>query len=111
MKHQSLKHPTEQELALHAGGDLGWLSAWRVRRHVNRCEPCRQSVEAFRAFGPDAARWGELPPDLDWSRLAMEMKANIRLGLESAGTTRGGSLRRGRRSSCVTSRPSWARRR
>ena len=78
-----MKHPSEQDLALHAGRDLGMLSAWRVGRHVARCGQCRQSVEAYAAFGPDSPKWCELPADLDWERLAREMKANIRLGLEA----------------------------
>ena len=78
-----MKHPGEQDLALHAGRDLGMLAAWRVGRHVARCEQCRQSVAAYAAFGPDSPKWSELPADLDWDRLAMEMKANIRLGLEA----------------------------
>ena len=78
-----MRHPSEQDLALHAGRDLGRFAAWRVGRHVARCEQCRQSVDAYAAFGPDSAKWSELPADLDWERLASEMKANIRLGLEA----------------------------
>ncbi|MEO7650332.1 MAG: hypothetical protein ABIZ80_07675 [Bryobacteraceae bacterium] len=78
-----MRHPSEQDLALHAGRDLGILAAWRVGRHVAHCGQCRASVEAYAAFGPDSPKWSELPPDLDWDRLAMEMKANIRLGLEA----------------------------
>ena len=43
-----MKHPSEQDLALHAGRDLGMLSAWRVGRHVARCEQCRQAVGGTR---------------------------------------------------------------
>lgn len=78
-----MKHPSEQDLALHAGRDLGMLAAWRVGRHVSYCEQCRESVDAYAAFGPDSPKWSELPADLDWDRLAIEMKANIRLGLEA----------------------------
>jgi hypothetical protein len=78
-----MRHPSEQELALHAGRDLGRFASWRVGRHVSQCEECRTLVEGFAAFGPDAAKWSELPADLDWDRLAREMKANIRLGLEA----------------------------
>jgi len=69
-------------LALYAGGELGALTRWRMERHVARCERCRAEVEAFertRQILPDLAEMPEVP----WNRLAAEMKANIRLGLEA----------------------------
>jgi hypothetical protein len=77
-----MNHPSEVDLALYAGGELRAWSRWRVGYHVARCPQCLREVEAFRG----GAEWvretaSELPSDLHWSRLAAEMKANIRVGL------------------------------
>jgi predicted anti-sigma-YlaC factor YlaD len=75
-----MKHPTQEMLALHAGGDLGRIAGWRTDRHLARCERCREEFDAFadvRAVLPDL---NEIP-EVAWNRLASEMKANIRLGL------------------------------
>jgi hypothetical protein len=77
-----MRHPSEAQLALHAGGDLGALARWRVERHVRRCEQCREEVSSYaslRTVLPDLSE----TPELAWSRLAAEMRANIRLGLEA----------------------------
>jgi hypothetical protein len=75
-------HVPETELALYVSRDL---ELWRrvvVRLHVSRCERCSRRVELYRA---DPARIreaiGELPPGVNWDRLAAEMTANIRVGL------------------------------
>lgn len=75
-----MRHPAISALALHAGGDLGPLAAWRLRRHLARCKRCRAGVAKFaavRAVMPELAAL----PGLPWNRLAAEMKANIHLGL------------------------------
>ncbi len=75
-----MKHPNEETLALHAGGDLGFFARWRIERHLAKCERCRDEVATFgevREILPDLAEIPEIP----WNRLAAEMKANIRLGL------------------------------
>jgi hypothetical protein len=77
-----MKHPSQATLALQAGGDLGFFSRWRVERHLTHCERCREELEAYqvtRQILPDLAEIPEIP----WNRLAAEMKANIRLGLEA----------------------------
>ncbi len=78
-----MKHPLEADLALHAGHDLGFVKEWRVGRHVSRCEQCRQTVDEFVVLRSTTVQLGELPADINWKRLASEMKANIRLGLEA----------------------------
>jgi hypothetical protein len=75
-----MKHPTQEMLALHAGGDLGWMAAWRTRRHVAFCEQCRDEVAAFSEVRETVPDLDEIP-EVSWNRLAAEMKANIRLGL------------------------------
>lgn len=77
-------HAVETDLALFATGDL---SPWRyalVRFHVARCAQCRETVDAFRGdrerLRQEASR---MPPGLNWERLAAEMAANIRVGLEA----------------------------
>ena len=82
-----MKHPNEAALALHAGGDLGRLARWRVERHLARCGPCRAEVAAFRALRellPEIAA----PPEMNWNRLAAEMKANIRLAVAAGDCVR-----------------------
>ncbi|MBZ5611499.1 MAG: hypothetical protein LAP38_24830 [Acidobacteriia bacterium] len=78
-----MKHPSEIQLALFAGGDLaGRWERWRVGRHVSHCAVCRSEVENLRAgSGQLQALAAELPKDLNWNRLAEEMTGNIRVGL------------------------------
>jgi hypothetical protein len=76
---------------LHAGGDLGFVARWRLERHLAGCDRCRDEVDAFvatREIIPDLAEIPEVP----WNRLAAEMKANIRLGLEAGECVRAGDV-------------------
>jgi len=75
-----MKHPTQETLALHAGGDLGWIAGWRARHHLKRCEQCREEIAAFSGMREVLPDLNEIP-EVAWNRLASEMKANIRLGL------------------------------
>jgi hypothetical protein len=76
------KHPSEANLALFAGGELGRWRQWTVERHVASCTSCRHDVSDFSALRAEALAMRELP-DLSWDRLAAEIRANIRLGLEA----------------------------
>jgi hypothetical protein len=77
-----MKHPSPAKLALHAGGDLGFADALRVRWHLSRCARCRGRVREFEQLRQETAEAALAPPPgLDWSRLESEMRANIRLGL------------------------------
>ena len=77
-----MTHPSETSLALHAGGDLGVWARWRISRHAVHCEGCRTRIEDFRSAREQLREeLAELPPELNWGRLAGEMKANIHLGL------------------------------
>lgn len=74
-----MKHLTETELALMAGDDCRWLESLRLGRHLRDCAECQEQVELFSAL-----RREQMPlPELDWNSLALEMRANIRLGLEA----------------------------
>lgn len=78
----SNRHPLETDLALFATRDLPWGAQLMTSLHVRGCPDCRARVEAFRL---DQERLldtlDELPPGVNWDRLAAEMKANIRVGL------------------------------
>ena len=42
-----MKHPNEEMLALSAGGDLPFWSAWQVGRHLRSCATCRETRDAY----------------------------------------------------------------
>jgi hypothetical protein len=77
-----VKHPSEMDLALFAGGELSRWKQWRVGKHLNDCQACRRDTADFSASRVETAALAELP-EVSWNRLAAEMKANIRLGLEA----------------------------
>ena len=78
-----MKHPSETQLALLAGGDLaGYRERWRVTRHVAHCGHCQAEVKSLRDASEQVRGLAaELPKDLNWNRLAAEMTGNIRVGL------------------------------
>lgn len=78
-----MTHPGEARLALYAGGDSGWLERRRTARHAKNCAECRQAITDFSALRSAAAELNTLPREISWSRLAAEMRANIRLGVEA----------------------------
>lgn len=79
-----MSHPRESVLALFAGNDLSGLLRLRVGLHVVRCAECRAAVQGFQAVKPAAAaEFGRLPANFQWDRMAEEMTANIRVGLEA----------------------------
>lgn len=77
-----MNHPSEIQLALFAGSDLGFWDRWRIQRHVSACSSCEESVQALRAASGQVRELAtELPKDLNWNRLSEEMTGNIRVGL------------------------------
>lgn len=79
-----MSHPGAAVLALYAGGELGFWERRRAGRHIRACADCRRAVEEFRAARQALpAGAGELPPGVEWPRLAAEMRANIRVGLSA----------------------------
>ena len=76
-----MKHPSEVDLALFAGNECGRVARFLLNRHVRECRECTGKVARFEMLRAEMA---EPPvPELDWSRLESEMRANIRLGLEA----------------------------
>jgi hypothetical protein len=77
-----VKHPGEIQLALFAGGDLGFVERRLVDKHLRGCEGCRSSVEGLRN-GTESLRKlaNEMPDGVNWTRLSQEMTGNIRVGL------------------------------
>lgn len=77
-------HPSEQHLALLAGGDLSILDRARLTWHVRSCTSCQREVAAVREAQTLAVSESlAMPAGLDWDRLSAEMNANIKLGLEA----------------------------
>lgn len=75
------RHPSDTDLALLSGEDLGFLARLRISRHVNGCLECAAALAEFRSVRDEAAMLPE--PQLNWASLEAEMRANIRLGLEA----------------------------
>ncbi|MBK9170384.1 MAG: hypothetical protein IPM24_23380 [Bryobacterales bacterium] len=78
------RHPSEAQLALWAGGELNWVSRFRVGRHLKACDRCMALADEFTAARDQARELQSLPDGMseaEWQRLAMDMEANIRLGL------------------------------
>ena len=76
------RHPFDTDLALYASGDLTGWERIKTALHVHRCRTCLAGIEAFkldRKRLSDSA--ADLPPGLNWDRMAAEMSANIRVGL------------------------------
>jgi hypothetical protein len=75
-----MEHPSQEVLALHAGGDLGWMARRKTARHLAGCQRCALEVAAFgelREMLPELKQIPEVP----WNRIAADMRGNIRLGL------------------------------
>jgi hypothetical protein len=77
-----MRHPNQATLALHAGGDLRRFRRWTTARHLAQCEPCREEIARFDEMREILPALAELP-DIAWNRLAAEIKANVRVGLEA----------------------------
>jgi anti-sigma factor RsiW len=75
-----MKHPSQEILALHAGGDLSWIARWKTARHLAGCERCTLEVAEFGALREVLPELNQIP-EVPWNRIAADMRANIRLGL------------------------------
>ncbi len=80
-----MKHPSIEKLALYAGGELPWWTRLTLHRHVTGCLQCQQEVALFGDVKTEARlEAAEMPANVNWDRLAAEMRANVRLGLEAS---------------------------
>ncbi len=79
-----MTHPLPSELALYSTGDLPLWRRPLLRLHVSGCDSCRSWVEAFGADRESLRELAaEMPAGINWDRLAAEMSANVRVGLEA----------------------------
>src|SRR5665213_385258 len=79
-----MTHPLQSDLALYSSGDLPLWRRQLLRLHVSGCDHCRSWVEAFAADRESlSALAAEMPAGVNWDRLAAEMAANVRVGLEA----------------------------
>lgn len=79
-----MKHPSIRDLALYTSNDLSLPRRLWLRRHIEACELCRTELNAFREAQLELEyAASDVPNDIHWNRLAAEMTANIRLGLEA----------------------------
>ncbi len=80
-----MKHPSEEELVLYAGNDLPVWKRLATGWHTRTCESCRHTVERYRQDMRAVAEAGpRLPQDVEWDRMALDMRANIQVGLQAA---------------------------
>jgi hypothetical protein len=79
-----MTHPLQTDLALYSTGDLPLWRRQLVRLHLSGCDGCRSWVAAFDSDRESIRRLAmELPQGVNWDRLAAEMSANVRVGLEA----------------------------
>jgi hypothetical protein len=76
-----MTHPSEAELALYAGSDLGWFQRKMADRHIRQCDACQAAVVGFSELRTEGGFPPVEMPALQWNRLSSEMAANIRLGI------------------------------
>lgn len=80
-----MKHPSIDQLAMYAGGELAWWTHWTLRRHIGGCAQCQYEVTLFQeAAAAVREEADQMPAGVQWDRLAAEMRANVRLGLEAS---------------------------
>jgi hypothetical protein len=79
------RHPEAHELALYVSRDLSVWRNFAVGRHLSACGSCRREIGLLANASSAFATEVELIPGgaAGWDRLASEMRANIRLGLEA----------------------------
>ena len=69
-------HPSEGDLALFAGGELGPVSRWRIEGHLSGCERCRQVVSEFFELRSQVMDLGDLP-HLDWAAFGERIQREL----------------------------------
>jgi len=91
-----MKHLTEADLAVYAGGEVGLWGRLRTARHLKYCAGCARLVRDFRALRDWTRAQNQLPEGVDWLQLSAEMKANIRVGLAAGECVAAPAAARGR---------------
>ena len=84
-----MEHPSQEVLALHAGGDLGWIARWKTARHVAGCQRCAGEVLAYGELRETLPELKQIP-GVPWNRIAADMRGNIRLRLAAGECVRPG---------------------
>jgi hypothetical protein len=80
-----MTHPGEDRLALYAGRDLPFWEQIAIGWHTRRCQACRRAADGFRHDAQAVSEAAhELPEELEWDRLALDMRANVQVGLQAA---------------------------
>ncbi len=79
-----MTHPAQTDLALYATRDLPLWRRPLMRLHLAGCASCRSWVAAFDSDRESIRRLAtEMPAGVNWDRMAAEMSANVRVGLEA----------------------------
>lgn len=79
-----MRHPVESEIALYSAGDLPLWRGAVVRLHVSGCATCQDRIGAYRTDRLSVRELAvDMPTGVNWDRLAAEMSANVRVGLEA----------------------------
>jgi hypothetical protein len=77
-----MSHPAHSELSLYASRDLSPVRRVILRAHLTGCAECRGWVRAYNADRESIRHLGTvMPKGVNWDRLALEMAANVRVGL------------------------------
>lgn len=71
-----IAHPREPDLALFAGGELGPLSRWRIERHIEDCDRCRETVSDFFRLQSELNDLAETP-EVDWVALKQAIHNDV----------------------------------
>ncbi len=86
-----MNHPVENDLALLAGGDAAWFR--RILLQTPRAGRATIAGKRWRIIGICADAVADFePPEMNWNALAVEMRANIGVGLEAGACVGGARL-------------------
>jgi len=78
-----LRHPSEADMALFAGGEAGPFSRWRIENHLTYCYSCREVVADFFHLQSDIGQLSEIP-QLNWSAMGRDIKVAMQQATTSS---------------------------
>jgi hypothetical protein len=83
-----MRHPSLEDLASFAGGEVSWLRKHLVSRHLSRCPGCEAKVLEFQY--DKASLWDAKPDisDFEWMELEEQIRANVLVGLAAGAVVR-----------------------